>query len=154
MKRLESLKPHEETIEDEISSLSRSISQDKVLRHPLLADAGTGVVLDGNHRLVALGRMNCRLAPVALVDYENPGIKIDRWYRVIRSAELDDLWPGLQSLGLSMRYEDPATAMELLDRRKVAAVIEDQDRSIVFNSPSQDNALDSFRVSFGVETFL
>jgi hypothetical protein len=154
IKRLESLKPHEDIIEDELLSLSRSIGQDRVLRHPLLADVRTGVVLDGNHRLVALKRMNCRLAPVALVDYKNPGIKIDRWYRLISSAELEDLWPGLQSLGLSMRYEEPATAAGLLDRRRVAAVIEDQDRSIVFNSRSQDNTLGSFRTSFSVETFL
>ena len=154
IKRLESLKPHEDTIEDELLSLSRSISQDRMLRHPLLADVRTGVVLDGNHRLVALKRMNCGLAPVALVDYKNPGIKIDRWYRLISSAELEDLWPGLQILGLSMRYEEPATATDLLDRRKVAAVIEDQDRSIVFKSPSQDDTLDSFRTSFSVETFL
>jgi hypothetical protein len=98
--------------------------------------------------------MNCRLAPVALVDYKNSGIKIDRWYRLISSAELEDLWPDLQSLGLSMRYEEPATAADLLDRRRVAAAIEDQARSIVFNSPSQDNTLDSFRTSFSVETFL
>lgn len=154
VKRLESLKPHEEINEDELLSLSRSISQDKVLRHPLLADVSTGVVLDGNHRLVALKQMNCRLAPVALVDYKNPEIKIERWYRIIRSAELADLWHGLQSLGLSMTYEEPATAKELLDQRRVAAVIEDRDRSIVINSPSQDNTLNAFQTSLRVETLL
>ena len=154
IKRLESLKPHEEVLEDELLSLSRSIRQDKVLRHPLLADARTGVVLDGNHRLVALRRMNCRLAPVALVDYNNPGIRVERWYRLIISGKLDDLWPGLQNLGLSMKNEERAAARELLDRRRVAAVIEDQDRSIVFESPRPEDTLDSFRTSFRVEKFL
>ena len=153
MKRLEFLKPHEETIEEELLSLSRSISRDKVLRHPLVADFKTGVVLDGNHRLVALKQMNCRLAPVALVDYRNPEIMIERWYRVVRSAKLDDLQVRLQGHGLNMRYEDPATAAELLNRRRVAAVIEDQARSLVFSSQSQE-PLDCFRTSFSVETFL
>ena len=153
MKRLEFLKPHEEIIEEELLSLSRSISRDKVLRHPLVADFKTGVVLDGNHRLVALKQMNCRLAPVALVDYRNPEIMIERWYRVVRSAKLDDLQVRLQGHGLNMRYEDPATAAELLNRRRVAAVIEDQARSLVFSSQSQE-PLDCFRTSFSVETFL
>jgi hypothetical protein len=153
MKRLEFLKPHEEIIEEELLSLSRSISRDKVLRHPLVADFKTGVVLDGNHRLVALKQMNCRLAPVALVDYRNPEIMIERWYRVVRSAKLDDLQVRLQGHGLNMRYEDPATATELLNRRRVAAVIEDQARSLVFSSQSQE-PLDCFRTSFSVETFL
>lgn len=153
MKRLEFLKPHEEIIEGELLSLSRSITHDKVLRHPLVADSRTGVVLDGNHRLVALKEMKCRLAPVALVDYKNPEIMIERWYRVIRSAMLDDLQTRLQSFGLIMRYENPATAAELLNRRRVAAVIEDQARSFVFSSQSQD-PLDCFRTSFNVETLL
>src|SRR5438128_2796289 len=115
---------------DELLSLSRSISHDKVLRHPLLADARTGVVLDGNHRLVALRRINCRLAPVALVDYNNPRIRVERWYRLIRSGKLDDLWQGLQNRGLSMKNEERAAAKELLDGRREAEVIEDQDRCI------------------------
>ena len=154
IKRLESLKPHEEAMEDELLSLSRSISHDKVLRHPLLADARTGVVLDGNHRLVALRRINCLLAPVALVDYNNPRIRVERLYRLIRSGKLDDLWPGLQNLGLSMRHEEPAIARELLDRRRVAFVIEDQDRSIVFESRLREGTLDDFRTSFRIEKFL
>jgi L-serine kinase (ADP) len=153
MKRLEFLKPHEEIIEEELLSLSRSISHDKVLRHPLVADFKTGVVLDGNHRLVALRQMNCRLAPVAFVDYKSPQIVVERWYRVIRFAKLDDLQARLQGLGLNMRYEDPATAAELLNRRRVAAVIEDQARSLVFSPQSQD-PLERFRTSFSVETFL
>ncbi len=154
MKRLESLKPHEETIEEELQSLSRSISHDRVLRHPLLADSKTGVVLDGNHRLVALRQLNYQLAPVALVDYKNPDIEIDRWYRLIRSAKLDDLRAGLQTLGLRMKYEEPSVARELLEDRKVAATIEDQDRSIVFNSRSQSDSLDCLRTSSSIETFL
>ncbi len=153
MKRLEFLKPHEEIIEGELLSLSRSITHDKVLRHPLVADSKSGVVLDGNHRLVALKQMKCRLAPVALVDYKNPEITIERWYRVIRSAKLEDLQTRLQGFDLTMRYEDPATGTELLNQRRVAAVIEDPDRSIVVNSQSHD-PIDCFRISFSVETFL
>jgi len=53
-----------------------------------------------------------------------------------------------------MRHEEPAIARELLDRRRVAFVIEDQDRSIVFESPLREDTLDDFRTSFRIEKFL
>src|SRR3989442_15303878 len=53
-----------------------------------------------------------------------------------------------------MKNEEGAAEKELLDGRRVAAVIEEQDRSIVFEPPRPEETLDSFRTSFRVEKFL
>ncbi|MEM1610967.1 MAG: ParB N-terminal domain-containing protein [Sulfolobales archaeon] len=80
---LDSLRPHEESIEERIRYVETSISNTGILRRPLIADEKTGVLIDGTHRYNALKRMNVSTAPVIYVDYllENE-IKVSRWIRI------------------------------------------------------------------------
>ncbi|HZD13291.1 MAG TPA: hypothetical protein VE177_07225, partial [Candidatus Binatus sp.] len=152
---LRSLLPHEEVVEEELFSLSRSITLDKVLRHPILADSRTGVVLDGTHRFVVLERLGYRLAPVALVDYQSPAIRIDRWYRIFHGAELDDdLYSSLSALGFEVREEKPVIGRRLLEAREISMVLEDENRLLVFPRPKDTTPLTALQVARKIEEFM
>src|SRR5207253_626110 len=48
----------------------------------------TRAVLDGTHRLAALSQLGCKTIPTALIDYQSPLVKVDRWFRVITGEKL------------------------------------------------------------------
>lgn len=77
---IEVLKPHEDVDPHRLSSLTREIGLDGVLKRPIVADRRTNVVLDGHHRLQALKLLGCRLIPVIYVDYMDSRI-IVKTYR-------------------------------------------------------------------------
>jgi len=83
---------HEEILPDVLSQLVRSIELDGCLKHPVIADRKSFVVLDGMHRVAALEKLGCKWIPVCLVDYENPVITVGCWYRAIKG---DDALEGI-----------------------------------------------------------
>ena len=159
MRPLDSLKPHEEVVPEELSLLTDSIKRDKVLRHPILADLQTGVVLDGMHRLLALRKIGSRLAPVALVDYQDDRIGVERWYRIFsRSGSdigLDDLLDRIRRTGLKAEYADASEAEGMLESRQVSGTIENPSRTVVFHSDhSASDSLELVRTLSQVEKVL
>lgn len=78
---------HEEILPDMLSQLARSIELDGCLKHPVITDKESFVVLDGMHRVAALEKLGCRWIPVCLVDYENPAITVGCWYRAIKGDD-------------------------------------------------------------------
>ena len=90
LKRIRDLKPHEETVPTDLHGIVNTLKRDPFLRHPVIADATTGAVLDGNHRLAALSELGCYTIPTALIDYQDPLVKVDRWFRVITGESLND----------------------------------------------------------------
>jgi hypothetical protein len=78
---LDSLFIHEETIPAALEQLIQELFTAQILKHPIIVDADTSVVLDGMHRVAALKSLECKIAPVCLVNYQNPSIKLLAWYR-------------------------------------------------------------------------
>ncbi len=152
---LDSLRPHEEIVREELELLSSSIQSDKVLRHPIIADTETGIVLDGTHRLLALKQLGCRTAPVALVDYQSPTITIERWYRIIDSSTISDVAASVKDLGLVMREAEPEVASRMLNEKSVIAVLQDNENAVTFNTatPIRDT-LEMVRTGFRLESVL
>jgi len=83
---ISSLHLHEEVIPELLDRLVETISRDAVLKHPIIVDRKTLVVLDGMHRVAALERLDCKKIPVCLVDYENPAVDVGCWYRTIKGT--------------------------------------------------------------------
>jgi hypothetical protein len=97
---ISSLHLHEEVIPELLDKLVETISRDAVLKHPIIVDRKTLVVLDGMHRVAALERLNCKKIPVCLVEYENPAVNVGCWYRTIKgSSKPDDLNIQIRRLG-------------------------------------------------------
>jgi hypothetical protein len=81
------LKPHEEVIDNFVRKLSDEIESEGEVKDPLIIDEKDHVILDGMHRFNSLKRLGCRFAPCCLIDYDNPEIKVESWYRVFNIEE-------------------------------------------------------------------
>ncbi len=130
LRPIESLKPHEKTVRRELDLIINNLRQDNVLRHPLIADRSTGVVLDGTHRLAALRALECRWVPCALVEYGDAKIKVDRWFRVITGLSLDEFIEKLADR--TNRVETNLEGEQCLSKRECYATLEDGKSCIVF----------------------
>src|SRR5690242_3879154 len=78
LRSISTLRPHEETVPIELNRIIRDLEQDSVMRHPIVVDQETGLVLDGTHRLAALTALKFHSAPCALIDYQDPKIRVER----------------------------------------------------------------------------
>jgi len=83
---IESLHVHEKVIPQFLEQLVRSIKADGCIKHPVIVDKNSLVVLDGVHRIAALEKLGVKRIPVCLVDYNSPNIKVCSWYRTIIDA--------------------------------------------------------------------
>jgi len=78
---ISSLKPHEETIPEVEMNLMNQILRSGIFRHPIIVDKNTNVILDGMHRHSVALRIGLKFIPVIYVKYQDPSIKILRWWR-------------------------------------------------------------------------
>jgi hypothetical protein len=88
---LRSLLPHEDIIPELLERLSKEIEKDKVIKHPIIVDRGSMVVLDGNHRTEAMKKLGYQYIPVCMVDYQSPLIQVKCWYRTIEGEDYNNL---------------------------------------------------------------
>lgn len=77
---------HEETIPELLEQLVFSIRADGFIKHPIIADKESLIVLDGVHRIIALEKLSIRRVPACLVNYNSPHIEVCSWYRTITDA--------------------------------------------------------------------
>ena len=78
---------HEEVVPELLDALMRAVDSDGCLKHPVIVDEGSHVVLDGMHRVAALQRLGCVRCPVCFVDYAHPAITVGCWYRAFQGAK-------------------------------------------------------------------
>ncbi len=121
LEELAKVKIHEEIIPELLDALMREIRSDGEMRHPVIVDASTLVVLDGMHRVAALRELGCAYLPVCLVDYRNPHIHVGSWYRSVRGeADAAELLEAMTSLGLKAAPSSSEAALQALDERSAS----------------------------------
>ena len=134
LKKIEDLKPHEETVPSDLQGIIKALERDPTLRHPVIADAATGVVLDGTHRLAALSQMGCYTIPAALIEYQNPLVRVDRWFRTISRDRLETFQQKLEEL--APFNTSPLEADRALIERAIYASLQDGEHCLGFKSRS------------------
>jgi len=87
LEKIEKLRIHEEVIPSLVERLSNQIQRDALIKHPIIVDKRSLVVLDGMHRLAVLQHLGYRLIPVCLVNYEDPNILVKRWFRTVQGMK-------------------------------------------------------------------
>ncbi len=107
----------------ELGLIIHDLERESLLRHPLIADRATGVILDGTHRLAALKALDCRLVPCALVEYNNPRILVERWYRIITGSNVESFVK--QTENETRKVKADTEAEECLALRECYASMED-----------------------------
>jgi hypothetical protein len=105
--------------------LKQDLIDEKVLHHPMIVDRKTLVVLDGMHRVAALKGLGYKLAPVCLVDYQNPKIELSAWYREFQGEfNLSDFADSLsKQLSLDLKTTTSDHAIEQVDSRQAIAAL-------------------------------
>jgi len=76
---IDQLRIHELVEDDKVEEVRRDIARRGRVAEPLLVDRDALVVLNGHHRLAALRALGARCAPVFLVAYADPSIRVERW---------------------------------------------------------------------------
>ena len=131
---IERLSHHEEVVPGLLGGLTEQIRRDGLLKHPIIVDEASLVILDGTHRVEALKALGCKRVPACLVDYHEPKIRLMCWYRTIKRAPpLPELVGMLKRrLGLGVEISDdlgpedvgtPPVALGLTDGRSYARVL-------------------------------
>jgi len=114
---------HEEISPDFLSELVQSIEIDGFLKHPIIVDKKSLVVLDGMHRVAALEELECKRIPVCLVDYENSAIEVASWYRAVKGARaLERLTTQIRGLSITIEEVGKIKDTEIGISPVVAAV--------------------------------
>lgn len=76
---IEWLKAHEEYVEARVQELFGRFQKSGAVDYAVVADATTGTVIDGHHRLEALRRSGARWVPAHLVDYADAHLTVSNW---------------------------------------------------------------------------
>ena len=116
---LADLKPHEEIIEQAVTSLAKAIRDQNEVRDPLIVDKQSMVILDGMHRYNALKRLGCKRAPACLVEYDDERITVGAWSRCFNATNADAL--AAEALeALNQKFERKEIGTSQTDLLKVA----------------------------------
>jgi hypothetical protein len=97
LEEVKKLHIHEQIIPEVVDRLAKAIKKDAHIKHPVIVDKDTLVVLDGMHRVAVFEHLGYNLIPVCLVKYSNPNITIGGWFRIIQNGHrtekklIDDL---------------------------------------------------------------
>lgn len=138
LEEIDKLHIHEEVIPDILRRLTEEIRAEGHLKHPLIVDLKTLVVLDGTHRLAAVKSLGCRFIPVCLVDYENPHIKVGCWCRVVNhSSDLDKLVESVRESGFTVEECQREKARKLVDERKATTSIVSRSKCFAVYGPQK-----------------
>jgi hypothetical protein len=121
---LDKLHIHEEIIPEMLENLVGKIKSDVEMKHPIIVDSKTMVVIDGMHRVAALKRLGCRYILVCLVDYMNPKVELWCWNRVIHGKiEEAQLLERFRSIGLTAEPTTEENAVKELGERKNLSIL-------------------------------
>ncbi|MFX0200186.1 MAG: ParB N-terminal domain-containing protein [Candidatus Hodarchaeota archaeon] len=103
LEEIKKLKSHEQFIPCVVEPLSDEIKQG-IIKHPVIVDRETLLILDGIHRVAALQNLGYKLIPVCLVDYNNPSIKVGSWFRIVKSDKKsnENIRKDLEELGYDL----------------------------------------------------
>lgn len=148
LRKTSDLKPHEETVDDDLKRLVNSLGDNPVLRHPIIADWRTGIVLDGTHRLAAINQLRCNFIPSALVDYDDPQITVERWFRLFSGSNVQKLENDLRKL--KPREISRHECEDGLSKRRWYATVEKPMSCLAFPARSP-TPYEMVRDSYGIE---
>jgi hypothetical protein len=76
---LSELKEHEEIDPTKVEELVDDIRRSGTVADPVWVAAGTGVILNGHHRVAALRRLGAARAPAWVMEYHSPIVRLERW---------------------------------------------------------------------------
>ncbi len=141
---INSVLPHEETLQELSSKLAEQIREDGCQRDPVIVDSEENVILDGMHRLRSLKELGAHQILCQFVEYSSPEIKLGRWGRSLSGVARGRLETLLSDLGIDRRTSS-GEAMELIEGREAALAVITSGQSFVSSTAFRSIA-DSFEL--------
>jgi len=135
---ISSIHLHEETIPETVQALAEDLLKSQVLRHPVIVDEKTLVVLDGMHRVAALQVTGCIRIPVCLVDYDDPSITVDTWYRAFHRKTEGRLLDEVTRLNVQTKRSDIGKAKVELENRSARAFMATEKECLIIEGKGYD----------------
>jgi hypothetical protein len=125
---LADLVPHEQADPRRVARLQERISQDAILKNPIIGAPIPGteqaVVLDGANRTAALGVVGVRDALVQLVGYHDPGVRLTTWNHLVSGLTPESLLDQIRAIpGLTLTPTALGTARAALAARTILAYL-------------------------------
>ncbi len=117
---------HEDVEPARVSKVAERIVAEQMLKNPVIVaeldDYGHFVVLDGANRSTALAQLGVRDALVQVVDYGDPGVRLDTWYHLVADVDKLDLFERIaQVTEVRLRASSLAQARALLATHQILA---------------------------------
>jgi len=148
LEEVDTLLVHEQILESLLRRLVTALTADQCLKHPIIVDRQSRVVLDGTHRLAAARALGCRFIPVCLVDYQNPHVVIGCWHRVVspRSA-IERVTRAIVDGGFRLEEMGLLEACDLVEKREATASLAFPSTCFAIRGPHDDikGAYDAIR---------
>ena len=142
---INSLKLHEQTLNQPLKTLVRDIVQKGMMKHPIIIDANTLTVLDGTHRIKALKEIGCMRALTCYIDYKNPKVQVKFWYRTLDNIEVNKAQKIIDEMKIPVQNKE-FNRKKLSSRTLIFALVT-MDRLRVFEkNRSSEEAYDIVRV--------
>lgn len=121
--KLTDLKSHEEIIPAGLEDFKINVVKDGIVKHPMIVDKNSMLVLDGHHRkngLLELGFIN---APAILIDYyDDDLVDLDTWYPRIKADPMTFL-SELKKLDFTVEELKGEFPIKSLKNREITAVV-------------------------------
>ncbi len=122
IRSIETLLPHEQTIQSRVESLATEMQRDGVQKDPIIVDRDSGAVLDGMHRLAAFSRLGISSAVCCSVEYGSRSVILSRWARVYALPRGESYASALEVLSITRRAS-LADALEALEHQEVGLAV-------------------------------
>lgn len=153
LEKIKNLHRHEEIVPERLEKLKKQIEADGCIKNPIIVDEETLIVLDGNHRIVAVEELGCHLIPICLVNYENQHILLDCWYRVIKPLNLEKLISSVKNFKFKVKPSNLKEALQLVNNREAITAISSQTGTyVVYDSKIDVNEI--YRAIYQIEIVL
>jgi hypothetical protein len=101
IRRVETLRPHERTIPENVEKVRGELQSDGVQKDPIMVDVASGAVLDGMHRLAAFRQLGIGRVVCCEVDYSSWNVALKRWARTYANDDPAGFVKAAGELGIS-----------------------------------------------------
>ncbi|MBC3869327.1 ParB N-terminal domain-containing protein [Undibacterium oligocarboniphilum] len=79
LKPIDFFRPSEDVDHVDVHKLASVISEAGIWTTPVPVDGGTGIVMDGNHRIRAAALLGLNHLPCVLLSYDDPRVAVTDW---------------------------------------------------------------------------
>lgn len=127
-----SLRPHEETIPENVQTVASEMMKDGIQKDPIIIDRESATVLDGMHRLAAFVSLRVENAVCCSVDYSSKTVTLHRWARVYGVPPGDTFEEALTAT-VAVRRTTLAEAFSAVDSREAGFAVLSAQKAYVSN---------------------